>query len=92
MNEELERLLRETHDLASIAAMEAGGGLEILDVRRELEDVEDRLASAVRDAHDEVGRVAALVEVNASAIQRVQERIDDIAGTVEAIQSELPVD
>lgn len=87
MDEELDKRLREIEDLAGAAASEVGGGLDLLDVRNELEEVEGRLAEFIRETSE---NLAGRVEANAEAIQRLHQGLDEIASMVEVIQTELP--
>jgi archaellum component FlaC len=89
MDEELDRRLREIEDLAGMAASEAGGGLDVLEMRNELEDVENRLAEFIRETGE---GLAVRIEANTEAIQRLHQRLDEIASMVEVVQAELPAD
>ena len=87
MDQDLRRLLEEIKELVEAAVVEAGGEIDILPVRNELEDVEDRLAGFVRENRESLSmQIGSLSE----AVQRLHERLNEIAGTVEAIQAELP--
>lgn len=89
MDEELNRRLREIEDLAGAAASEAGGGLDVLEVRNELEDVENRLAEFIRETGESL---VVRIEANTEAIQRLHQRLDEIASMVEVVQAEMPSD
>lgn len=89
MDAELNKRLREIEDLAGTAAMEASDGLDVLDVRREIEEAEGRLADFIRENTD---YLAGKIEANAEAIERLNRRLDEVAGMVEVVQAELPAE
>lgn len=70
-----------------MAAVNAGAEVDILPIRNEIEDAEERLATFIRETYD---GLADRLASNREAIQRLQDRVDQIAETVEAIQAELP--
>lgn len=86
MDDQLDRRLQAILDAAESAAANAGE-VDILSIRNELEDAEERLSTFIRETYD---ALADRIESNQDAIQRLQERLDEIAGMVEAIQSEMP--
>jgi predicted nuclease with TOPRIM domain len=87
MDDQLDQRLRAILESAEAAAVNAGADVDILPIRNEIEDMEGRLAEFIRETHEVL---VDRLESNREAIRNLQERLDEIAGTVEAIQSELP--
>lgn len=89
MDAELDQRLQAILEAAEMAAVSAGGEIDILPIRNEIEDAEQRLAEFIRGNFEALNdRLAS----NRDTIERLRERVDGIAGTVEAIQAELPED
>lgn len=87
MDAQLDQRLQAILDAAETAAINAGGEVDILPIRNEIEDAEDRLAGIVRERNESLGyRLDSLQE----AIERLHQRVDAIGHTVEAIQMEMP--
>lgn len=89
MDDLLDRRLQAIQDTAETAAVNAGGEVDLLPIRNELEDVEDRLAGFIRENSESL---ATRIESVSEVVQRLQERLDEIVGMVETIQSEMPAD
>lgn len=87
MDDQLESRLQSIEEAAEAAAVNAGAEIDILPIRNEIEDAEDRLATFIRETSE---ALADRLESNRQAIQRLHERVDQVAETVEAIQTELP--
>ncbi len=87
MDQDLRRLLEEIKELAEAAVVGAGSEIDILPIRNEIEDAENRLAGFVRENSESL---TMRVESVDESVQRLHERVNEIAGTVEAIQAELP--
>lgn len=87
MDQELDKRLREIEDQLGAVALEVGGDIDFLPIRNELEDAEERLAGFIRENSE---TLAVRIESVSEAVRRLHERVDEIAGTVEAIQTELP--
>jgi methyl-accepting chemotaxis protein len=90
MDEDIAKRLQEIEDLIGSVALDAGDGIDVLDLRNELEDVERRLASMIEDTHEALSQLADRIESNAGAVQRLRDRLEEIAGTVDAIYSDMP--
>lgn len=87
MDPRLDQRLQEILENAEAAAVGAGGEVDILPIRNEIEDMENRLGEFIRENFEVLlDRVAS----NREAIQRLQDRVNEVARTVEAIQFEMP--
>lgn len=89
MDDQLELRLREIQEAAESAAVNASSEFDILPIRNEIEDAEERLSKFMGEIYDALtGRL----ESNRKAIQRLQNRIDEVAQIVEMIQAEMPAE
>jgi gas vesicle protein len=89
MDDQLDSRLQAIQEAAEAAAVSVGSELDILPIRNEIEDMENRLSEFIGGNFDTVmDRLAS----NREAIQRLQDRVDEIADTVTAIQAELPAE
>ena len=87
MDAHLDSRLQAILDAAETAAIHAGGDIDILPIRNEIEDAENRLAEHTRELHDSL---ADQVASNRQAIQRLQSSVDELAEAVESLRAELP--
>jgi predicted nucleic acid-binding Zn-ribbon protein len=83
---ELRRRLQEIEDLAGSAALNADE-FDILPVRTEIEDAEERLSTFMRELREAVLNG---VEANRAAIQDLHSRVDELANSVDSMRMELP--
>lgn len=83
MDDQLNRRLQEILEAAEAVDVE----IDILPIRNEIEDAENRLAGFVRENRESL---SIQIESLSEAVHRLHERLDGIAGTVEAMQAELP--
>lgn len=90
MDEEIAKRLSEIEDLVSSVALNIGdGGIDLLDLRNELEAVEDRLVLRIDEAVEGISRVAGIVESNSASLRA---RIEEIAEMVQNVHADLPTD
>jgi methyl-accepting chemotaxis protein len=88
MDDEIAQQLREIKDLVAGISMEPG--LDQLDVRNELEEVEERLAEHISEARDTLGHVISRVEELNTAIEKLQRSVNQVDEGVQGIQLEMP--
>lgn len=84
----LDQRLQAILDAAEAAAANSfSSDIDILPIRNEIEDMEERLSVFIRENFD---ALADRIESNRAAIDRLQERLNEVAGAVDVIQAEIP--
>lgn len=89
VDKDLEERLTALEDNVTGAVMLQERGVDTLELRNELEEVEERLAEQIGQALDSMGRLMGMLESNSSAVERLSRRLDEIEETINAVCSEV---
>lgn len=83
--------LQEIEGLAGTAAIEAGSsdGVSTLELRNELDDLRGRLAETFDSVLEQLGAIAEAVSGVRGDVERLNDRVASVEGTVDAIYGEV---